>query len=303
MGTQTVKTPSVAIVMRTKDSAWVLPQTLKALFSQNFRSFSLYIVDSGSKDDTLKIARKFPCEIRGISAESYLPGAVLNESISNIPEEIIVFLNSDTVPLSPNTLQNLIAPFDSRSVAGCFVRQLPRPEAKSWVRRDYHNAFPPSPPKPAWLPLSLCMAAIRRSLWEKHPFQTNTWGSEDIEWGKWAEDSGFEVRYLPNACAMHSHNYTLRQLWARQFIEGEANAWIWKRSFTRKDALIRAIKASVDDLLYDFNPLLLPTHFLRRLMANCGYYSGYQLGKSRLNVSDFDSTVGQKVILKNYGNQ
>lgn len=303
MGTEPLNQLSVAVLMRTKNSSWVLPQTLKALFSQSFRSFSLYIVDSGSKDDTLKIAKKFPCEIRSIAAESYLPGSVLNESIAHLPEEIIVFLNSDTIPLSPNTLHNLIAPFESKSVAGCFARQLPRPEAKSWVQRDYLTAFPSTPPKPSWLPLSLCMAAIRKNLWEKHPFQTNTWGSEDIEWGKWAEDNGFEIKYLPDTCAMHSHNYTLKQLWARQFIEGEADAWIWKGAFTRKDAFSKAIKASIKDFLYDVNPLLLPTHLLRRLVSSWGYYSGHHLGVSRLTNSNFDAGTGQDVILKNYGNR
>ena len=50
----------IAVLMRTKNSSWVIKQTLNALFSQEEVDFNLYIVDSGSTDNTIEICDQFP---------------------------------------------------------------------------------------------------------------------------------------------------------------------------------------------------------------------------------------------------
>ena len=47
----------ISIIMRTKNSDWVVGQTLKSLYSQTFQDFELIIVDSGSTDNTLNIIK------------------------------------------------------------------------------------------------------------------------------------------------------------------------------------------------------------------------------------------------------
>jgi glycosyltransferase involved in cell wall biosynthesis len=47
-----VKPPRVTVIMRTKNSDWVVHQALAALFSQTYRDFELLVVDSGSTDRT-----------------------------------------------------------------------------------------------------------------------------------------------------------------------------------------------------------------------------------------------------------
>ena len=134
--------------------------------------------------------------------------------------DIIVFQNSDVAPLTPWALHSLLSALRSPTVGAAFGRQIPRPDAHSWVRRDYAAAFPAGRVCPEWMPLSLPFAAIRRSALERHPFHSAAWGSEDTEWGMWAPDAGVTVSYVPDATVMHSHNYTLRHLYGRRFIEG-----------------------------------------------------------------------------------
>ena len=49
---------------------------------------------------------------------------------------------------------------------------------------------------------------------------------------------------------MHSHNYTLRQIFGRRFVEGEADAFIYEGKAQMGSTLMRAISSSVADIAY-----------------------------------------------------
>ena len=291
---------SVAVIMRSKNVDWVIDQALTALYAQDFSDFKLFIVDSGSTDKTLSIIQQFPCTLKQIPALDYYPGTVLNNMIQETSSEIIVFQNSHTVPLSSDALSNLLAPFKKPKVKACFARQIPRPEAKAWVRREYAKSFPESGPAPDWLPMSLPFAAIRRSAWEEHPFYTWAWGSEDTEWGMWAKGQGYIVQYVPEALVMHSHNYSFRQLYGRRFIEGEADAYIYKQKSQAFNMCRKWASASIKDIFYtlkqkEINGILVSP--LRRAVEQWGYYKGHCWGYSRLSKKLNDPSLGQKIII------
>ena len=290
--------------MRTKDCDWVVRDALEALFSQNFQDFELLVVDSGSTDETLSIVSDYPCRLIEIQASDYFPGKVLNQAIATISSPIVVFQNSDTIPQHPEALGNLVGPFENPEVMGAFGRQIPRPEAWTWVRRDYAQAFPAEGPAPDWLPFSLPFAALRRSLWEERPFYTEAWGSEDTEWGHWAKEAGHEIRYVPEATVMHSHNYTLRQIYGRRFIEGEADAFIYGRRDPLTRMAWRALRGSARDSLAHLKafdvPGLVKTP-VRLAVDSWAYHRGHRHGENRIVEKDDDAGTGQRTVLERYG--
>lgn len=293
----------VAVIMRSKNSDWVIHQTLAGLFSQDCHNFELVVVDSGSTDRTLDIVGQYPCRLIQIEAENYYPGVVLNQTIEQVEAEIVVFLNSDAVPLIPSTLRRLLSAFDDPAVQAAFARQLPRPEADTWVQRDYAVSFPPQAPAPGWLPFSLPMAALRRSLWRQRPFYTDAWGSEDTEWGHWAKSQGYKVLYVPDALVMHSHNYTLRQLYGRRFIEGEADAFIYRG----RDSILRLIERTLASFARDYLYALKERDWIdlfripaRRAVYQWAYYKGHRLGEFRRDTGNPDIRVGQQTVLQRY---
>ena len=294
---------TVSVIMRSKNSAWVIGQALAALYSQERQDFELLVVDSGSTDNTLDIVRQYPCRLIEIPARDYYPGEVLNRAIEQTTGEIVVFQNSDAVPLIPQTLDRLLKPFDDHQVQATFCRQIVRPEAVSWVRRDYATAFPDAADTPEWLPYSLPMAAMRRTIWKQHPFYTDAWGSEDSDWGHWARTNGHQVCYVANALVMHSHNYTLRQIYGRKFIEGEADAFIYSRPETLRQIAVQTLVRSARDVIQSRPTSMLKELFaapLRNAVSSWAHYQGHRLGCRRQATGNLDTSIGQQAVLDRY---
>lgn len=299
----TMTHPSVSIIMRTKDVADIVGQTLAALHSQTFRDFDLVVVDSGSKDQTLDIVGRYPARVISIRPEDYYPGRVLNRAMAETDGDIVVFMNSDVVALRPDTLERLLAAFQDPKVMAAFARQVARPEAHDWVIRDYVEAYPSDGEAPSWQPYSLPLAAMRREAWQIQPFYTDAWGSEDTEWGVRARERGFDIAYVPASLVMHSHNYTLRQLYGRRFIEGEADAFIYRNHDSRRGRVLAALRSMARDVRFSLSlghPVQAALSLPRRAVYHWAYFKGRSLGERRRRQNDTDTSLGQRAVLSRY---
>ena len=297
------KKPRVTVIMRSKNADWVIGQALAGLFSQDYTDFELLVIDSGSTDRTLELVRQYPHRLIEIRPEEYFPGPVLNRAAAACDTELLVFQNSDAVPLAKNTLRRLVEAFDDPAVDAALTRQIPRPEADTWVRRDYAVSFPDADETPPWITISLPMAAMRRSAWERHPFYSDAWGSEDTEWGEWAKRNGLRIEYVRDALVMHSHNYTLKQLYGRRFIEGEADAFI----YGRREGLLKMAGRTVVSTLRDLAECVRDRDFAdmprvpaRRAVFHWAYLVGHRHGSRRRAAGDRDTTVGQTTVLSRH---
>jgi rhamnosyltransferase len=164
-------------------------------------------------------------------------------------------------------------------------------------------SFPEEGGLPSWITLSAVTAALRRSAWQQHPFYCAAWGSEDTEWGVWASSQGLTVRYLPDVLVMHSHNYTLRQLYGRRFIEGEADAIIYRQATSLSRAVARMAWWTVREAwsaLRDGDWADLPRIPWRQMVYHWGWYAGHRHGRRRLDTHDPDIRVGQRTVLSRH---
>lgn len=292
--------PRVSILLRNKNSQSTLAEVLKSLFNQSFQDFELIVADSGSSDQSLEWLQAYPHRLIQIAPQDYFPGKVLNQLAALAQGELLVFLNSDVVMLAQDTLSELIQVFDQPQVQASFARQLARPEADHWVQRDYLKAFPMSGPAPEWMSYSLPLAAMRKSAWQQMPFYDWAWGSEDSEWGKRALQRGWQVAYVPTACVMHSHNYTLQQLSGRRFIEGEADAYMQQSAYPWHKLLPRIMADSLRDLKYCLAHADLQEAIQvvpRRVVFHWAHVKGWSHGWKRLQSGSNNSQKGQQFVL------
>jgi len=284
----------VSIIIRTKNSSTIIDQTLKSLYSQTFKDFNLIIVDSGSVDDTLKKVSKYSHTVINIHPKDYHPGRVINYVLNKGTEDIIVFLNSDCVMLQPNTLQLLLDSLEDNKTDAVYARQVCRPEAHTWVKRDYEASFP-NEKQPSWMHFSLPLAAIRREVWLEIPFYTQSWASEDTKWAIDIKQKGYNIRYEKNALVMHSHNYNFQQLFNRKYVEGEADAYIFETKPNFSKGLKNYLGSIYHDFKYhikshDFSALL--KIFLIRFVYHYSHYQGLKKGFKRKKSKDNNLTFG-----------
>lgn len=282
--------PRVVIAMRSYNDIDVIRGTLEMVMAQTYKDFELWNFDSSSTDGTLDVIREFNDDSRIIQNDpkDYNPGKILNGAVQATGGEIVVFLNSDATPETTDWLENLIAPLSDPKVGASFGRQTARPDCRALFRKDTERAFGDGSDSSTWVHFfSMANSAARRDVLEANPFETKVQYSEDIEWSYELRNSGYDITYVPDAPATHSHNYTLAQSYKRMFGEGKAEAWIFRKgemsfSFLRY-TLMPFIMEVLRDWIWAIKNLSLDA-FLHsiplRFMQKWGRWKGLQEGRA-----------------------
>lgn len=234
--------PKVSIVVRSMNDMDFIGRTMAGIAAQSFTDYEIINVDCGSTDGTYELIRGYhPAVQYQIKPADYIPGKVLNEAVKKCSGEIIVFNNSDCIPVDNHWLERLIAPFQSeKAPIATFGNQLPRPNARPLIVKDNTRAFGDGTISSQWTHFfSLATSAILKSKLEAHPFNPALQYSEDIDWSWRMKQHGFTICYVPEAQVEHSHNYSLKEVRRRFYNEGVAEADIyqsapgWLRGFFR----------------------------------------------------------------------
>ena len=110
----------------------------------------------------------------------------------------------------------------SPRTAAVFSRQVPRPDCQAVFAHDYDRCFGEHRESAGWDHFfSMVSSGLRRDVWCKRGFREDLQYAEDDEYTRWCRAAGYDVRYVPESVAMHSHNYTAAQAYKRAM--GDAN--------------------------------------------------------------------------------
>jgi rhamnosyltransferase len=202
-----------SVVIRAKNEARHIGEVLEALFRQvGAEPFEVILVDSGSTDGTLEIARQFPVTLIEIAPAMFTYGRALNIGIAEARGDFIASLSAHSTPVDEHWLANLLAPFKNPRVAGVVGRQLPRANATllellgmrmTGLMSDRAELRDRNPR------FSNANAGLRRSLWQRVPFDEEVAGAEDFAWARTIQALGYLIAYEPGAAAYHSHGEPL----------------------------------------------------------------------------------------------
>ena len=230
-----MSTPAASIVMRSFNEGWALRETLPALRAQTFADWELIVIDSGSTDgsqDLIRAAR--PAHFVQIAPHEYNPSRVMNHGMRLAQSERVLFLNADATPQGPNWLRPLAEALLDEKVAACFSRQIPRPDCEAVFACDYDRCFGPQRESAKWDHFfSMVSSGLRKDVWALRGFREDLQYAEDDEYTRWCKARGYEIHYVPDSVAMHSHNYTPAQ--ARKRAHGDAKAFAQAGSISAED--------------------------------------------------------------------
>jgi glycosyltransferase involved in cell wall biosynthesis len=108
-------TPKVSVIMPVHNRSDVLPRAIQSVLDQRLNDFELIIVDDGSTDDSVDVAKSFrDPRIQVIELGQNRGGnAARNQGIRAAKSPLIAFLDSDDAYL-PEKLEWVVAEFDRR---------------------------------------------------------------------------------------------------------------------------------------------------------------------------------------------
>lgn len=265
---------SISVLMPTWQGIEFLERALRALASQRCSlPWDFLAVDSGSTDGTWELLERFersfpvPFAKERIDKVQFDHGDTRNLLASRSTGDLLVYLTQDAIPSREDWLARLAANFDDERVAAAYCRNVPRPDARLLTR--IFSAGDPGyasgrretrlPPADVYARLSAhekrllwnfndVASAVRRELWERHPFP-RTWFGEDVLMARALLEAGFTVVYDDEATVEHSHDYGPEETQARAEIDGRFNAeWLDRTCVaTRHDARVLTERLLAED--------------------------------------------------------
>ena len=212
--------PTVSVVIRAKNEARYIGETLAAVQAQRYRNFEVIVVDSGSTDRTVEIADGHGATVVRIEPRDFTYGRALNLGIRHSRGELLVSLSAHATPESVTWLGSLVAGFHNSAVAAVYGRHIPRNNATPFelLGMQLSGITSREPRLQSGSPrFSNANGALRRDLWEILPFNEALPGAEDIEWARRVQRLGYLIAYEPKAAVYHSHGESLPKLIRRQF--------------------------------------------------------------------------------------
>jgi hypothetical protein len=224
-------TPDVSIVIRAFNEERVLPVTLRAIERQDFvGSVQVVLVDSGSRDRTLDIAREAGADIVELRRR-YSPGLATNVGFEAARAPVCVLLSAPAFPANERWLGPLVGPLLTSSpgqLAATFSRQVPLPGASPIEDPFLEMAFAPDRTTVAF---SATSAAVRRDVWEEHPFEETfeAGGPDDREWYDRILRENLTAAYVPDSVVHRSHGYSLDQWFRRVWVDAAGERIIGAR--------------------------------------------------------------------------
>jgi rhamnosyltransferase len=173
----------------------------------------IVVVDSGSTDETLSIASSFDVQILSIAPDLFSFGHALNVGVAASTAEIAIFASAHVYPMYDTWIEQLIAPFDDERVALTYGRQQTPPGGRFSEQRLLSQWFPAQSARRQRHPFcNNANAAIRRSVWEKRPYDEQLTGLEDLDWAKHAMEAGHSIAYVAEAPVVHVHEESFKQV-------------------------------------------------------------------------------------------
>ncbi|MDD6208365.1 MAG: glycosyltransferase [Clostridiales bacterium] len=234
--------------------------------------------------------RKNPISIIWIPKEEFDHGATRDFGASQSTRDYVLFMTQDAVPSDSHLLECLLRPLLSdEKVAVSYARQLPGKKAGPVEQYTRLFNYPPESRKKtkddleemgikAFFSSDVCAMYRRETYIELGGFVKKTIFNEDMIYARKALDAGFSVYYAADAKVIHSHKYTYRQQFSRNFDLGVSQK-MYEEAFlgisSQKEG-IRLVKDTAKYLLEKKQPYLIPDLFL----ASGSKYLGYRLGKN-----------------------
>lgn len=221
---------SASVIIPTLNAERFIGALLERLLSQTVKFNEIVVIDSESTDKTVEIAKSFAgVTVLNVERRNFNHGGTRDVAFQKTTGDIILCLTQDALPVDENYAANLIAPFaDDEKIAMSSGRQIARDDAPvtEKLNREFNypeHVFVRSKEDLPRLGVktffsSDCCSAYRRSTYNAiGGFDKDILVNEDMKIAAQFIFAGYKIAYVGTAGVYHSHNYSLKQQFTRNF--------------------------------------------------------------------------------------
>jgi glycosyltransferase involved in cell wall biosynthesis len=197
-----------SVVIRTLNEERHLDELLHAVKRQKLESMSVevVVVDSGSTDKTLDIARAHDCKLVGITRDEFTFGRALNVGCKAAQGDVLVMVSGHCIPVDDLWLDRLVRPLVDRTAAYSYGRQVGNDKSRFSERQLFKKYFPAVSQLPQeGFFCNNANSALLRTAWEHFRFDEELTGLEDMELAARLVRAGQKIAYVADAPVYHLH--------------------------------------------------------------------------------------------------
>ncbi len=222
---------NVSVVVPTLNAGERIGELLDRLRAQILPPDEVLVVDSGSTDGTVALARAHGARVLPIPRKAFDHGGTRDMAFRESTGEFVVFMTQDALPVDERCIECLLQPFSDALVAAVGGKQVAWPDARPYERLIRAHNYPDE--NRVWVRediprlgvrafmISDVLAAYRRKPYLEtggfdHPIMTN----EDMLMAQKLLDAGYRLAYSGEAVVYHSHRLTLCQEYRRNELIG-----------------------------------------------------------------------------------
>ncbi|SYG64512.1 putative rhamnosyl transferase [Klebsiella pneumoniae] len=281
----------IAIPVYNGGSIW--EQTARKIREYIPKNVLVQVIDSGSKDDSVSIAKKYGFNVTHIKSSEFNHGGTRNflVDLHKNDYDIVIFLTQDAVP-EPNFYEKIVNVFDNSLISCAYGRQLPHYDANPISKHARYFNYP----QDSYIAsnsdvhhmgiktvfASNSFSAYRISTFvELDGFPENTILSEDMYFAAKSIMAGYSVAYVSDAIVRHSHNYSICQEFKRYFDIGvfhSDESWI-RANFGGAGGEGKKFLLSEFRYLAKKKPLAIPVSAIHNFVKILGYKIGQNYNK------------------------
>ncbi len=280
-----MRSPLVSVIIRCYNERENIGKLLHGIREQSIDDVEIILVDSGSTDGTLAVAKEFGVDgIEYIAPEKFSFGRSLNYGCDAASGEFCVVASAHVYPRRDDWLESLLLPFwedESGELALVYGKQRGNAVTSFSEKQIFRQWFPDHDICRQSHPFcNNANAAIRRDLWEEFPYDEELTGLEDVDWAKRIQEAGYAISYAADAEVIHVHDESPQEVYRRYRREAFAHKQILDdQSFSLFDFLVLTIRHVIGDYRTAFAERSLTSNLVEipmfRVLQFWGTYRGF----------------------------
>lgn len=271
-----------SIIIRAFNEEKHIGKLIKGIKNQKTTyEIEIILVDSGSTDNTIQIAKNEGAIIVSIKPEEFSFGYALNIGCEKANGEILLFASAHVYPVYNNWIEKMLEPFNKNNVALVYGRQIGDKLSKYSEKRLLTKWFPSTSNYHQLHPFcNNANAAIRKSLWNEQHYDETLTGLEDLAWAEKILQKGYHLFYEAEAIIVHVHEETPKKVYNRYFREALAYKRISPYArFSIFDFIYLSITNIISDYYYSIKEMVFFKNILDipifRILQFYGTWKGY----------------------------